>query len=308
MVADTIAERTAAIREFNRYYTRLIGVLDEGMHETRFTLAEARVIFELGRRGASDVADVRGALGLDAGYLSRILARFGTDGLVERKRSSADARRQVVALTRQGQAVYRELDDRADKQIKGLLDGIGEEGQRRLVGAMGAVRAVLGGAAGADALVLRAPYPGEYGWILQRHGVRYTDEYGWNERFVAVVAEVLADYLRHHDPTREAAWIAELDGEPVGCVFCVRKDDTTAQLRLLLVEPIARGFGVGARLVAECMRFARRAGYTDMTLWTMNALTPARRIYERAGFELVDEEPHREFGKELMSQHWRARL
>lgn len=308
MVADGIEGRTAEVREFNRYYTRLIGVLDEGMHETRFSLAEARVIFELGRRGATEVADLRGALELDAGYLSRILGRHETDGLVVRERSAADARRQVGSLTPRGQRVYADLDARSDEQVRGLLAGIGDEGQRRLVGAMQAVRAALAGSPRSDTLVLRRPYPGEYGWIVHRHGALYAQEHGWNERMEALVAEIVADYLKGPDPRREAAWIAELDGQPVGCVFCVRKDDTTAQLRLLLVEPSARGCGVGGRLVEECMRFARQVGYTEMTLWTMNVLGQARRLYERAGFVLASEGPHRDFGKDLTSQEWRAEL
>ncbi|MGI8798472.1 MAG: bifunctional helix-turn-helix transcriptional regulator/GNAT family N-acetyltransferase [Pseudonocardia sp.] len=308
MVADSIEGRTAEVREFNRYYTRLIGVLDEGMHETRFSLAEARVIFELGRRGATEVADLRAALDLDSGYLSRLLGRFDADGLVTRERSTADARRQVVALTPAGRAAYAELDERSDEQIRGLLGEIGDEEQRRLVGAMGAVRAVLDGAPRADTLVLRPPYPGEFGWIVHRHGALYAQEYGWDDRFEALVAEIVAGYLKDPDPRREAVWIAELDGRPVGCVFCVRKDDTTAQLRLLLVEPSARGCGVGGRLVAECMRFARHAGYTDMTLWTNDVLSEARRIYERAGFELVEENRHHSFGKDLVGQNWHVRL
>lgn len=286
----------------------MIGVLDEGLLSTRFSLTAARVVFELGQRSATDVADLRAALDLDAGYQSRILARFELDGLAARQRSLSDARRQVVRLTERGQAAYAELDERSDGQVRGLLGGIDDEGQRRLVGAMDAVQAVLGGAPRADALVLRPPYPGDYGWIVHRHGVGYAQEYGWDERFEALVAHIVAEYLKDLDPRREAVWIAELDGQPVGCVCCVRKDDTTAQLRLLLVERHARGCGVGARLVAECMRFAKQAGYTDMTLWTNDVLRQARRIYERAGFELVEENPHRSFGKDLVGQHWHVRL
>ncbi len=308
MIADTLDERTAAVREFNRFYTRLIGVLDEGLLQTSFSLTEARVIFELGQHGPVDVADLRAELDLDAGYLSRLLARFDAAGLVTRERSAVDARRQVAALTPQGRAAYAELNERSDGQIRGLLGKLGDEQQRRLVGAMGAVRAVLGGATRADALVLRPPYPGEYGWIVQRHGALYCQEYGWDNRFEALVAVIVAGYLKQPDPKREAVWIAETDGQPVGCVACVRKDDATARLRLLLVEPSARGCGVGARLVAECMRFARHAGYTDMTLFTFDVLDQARRIYQRAGFELVHESPRHDFGKGLVGQDWHARL
>lgn len=237
-----------------------------------------------------------------------MLARFEADGLLTRRPSPDDARRQVVVLTDQGGRVARMLEDRSDEQVRRLLAGLDDADQGRLTGAMEAIRSLLaeraGGVRAEAPVVLRPPGPGDYGWVVQRHGGLYAAEYGWDETFEALVARIVADYVERRDPSREAAWIAELDGVPVGCVFCVRADEDTAQLRILLVEPTARGRGIGALLVQECLRFARAAGYRRITLWTNDVLVPARRIYEAAGFELLDEEPHRSFGHDLVGQHW----
>jgi DNA-binding MarR family transcriptional regulator/GNAT superfamily N-acetyltransferase len=308
IAVETTFDPVRAVRAFNRFYTNVIGVLREGLLRTPYSLTEARVIFELAQQGATDVADLRRTLDIDAGYLSRILARFETDGLATRKRSQSDGRRQVIRLTDQGQAVFAMLDARSAEEVRELLSRLTEEDQRRLIGAMGTIHELLEGSPRAEAFVLRAPGPGDLGWVVHRHGVLYAEEYGWDDTFEALVARIVADYVDHRDPQRERAWIAEAGREPVGCVFCVKKDDKTAQLRLLLVDPRARGRGIGARLVEECMGFARRAGYEEMMLWTNDVLEQARRIYERAGFELVEEEWHHSFGHDLVGQNWWRKL
>jgi DNA-binding MarR family transcriptional regulator/GNAT superfamily N-acetyltransferase len=301
-------DRVAAVRAFNRFYTARIGVLHDGLLRTPHSLTEARVLYELGQREVTEVADLRRELDIDAGFLSRLLARLQRDGLVGRERSSDDARRQRVRLTREGAAAFAELDQRSAAEIGAVLGALGEEDQRRLVGAMDVVRGVLEDVSPPGAVVLRAPHPGDLGWIVQRHGALYAQQYGWDERFEALVARIVADYAEGHDPRREAAWIAEVDGEPAGCVLCVRREDDVAQLRLLLVEPRTRGRGIGARLIEECLRFAQRAGYARVTLWTNDVLDEARRLYERAGFELVESAPHHSFGHDLVEQTWARAL
>jgi len=304
---DVRAERIDAVRAFNRFYTHLIGVVSEGLLATPYSLTEARVIFELAQRELSEVGAIRSSLDLDAGYLSRILSRLAADGLIRRERSADDARRQVVGLTDQGRAVFRDLDARSGEQIGEILAGLPEEDQRRLLGAMGAIESVLGERPRPAMYVLRPFGPGDFGWVVQRHGALYAAEYGWDRTFEALVARIVADYADAADE-RADAWIAEVDGEPAGCVFCVPKSERVAQLRLLLVEPSARGMGIGARLVEECVRFARRNGYDELVLWTNDVLGAARRIYQRAGFELVEEGPHRSFGHDLVEQTWRLKL
>jgi DNA-binding MarR family transcriptional regulator/GNAT superfamily N-acetyltransferase len=301
------AERIDAVRAFNRFYTGLIGVVREGLLETPYSLTEARVIFELAQRDAYEVAALRRSLDLDAGYLSRILSRFDADGLIRRERAPADARRQVVVLTDRGREVYQGLDARSGDQIRRILSGLPDDDQRRVVGAMKAIEGILGDRPRPAAYVLRPLVSGDFGWVIQRHGVLYAAEYGWDATFEALVARVVADYVEGRGEG-ENAWIAEVGGEPAGCVFCVRKSERVAQLRLLLVEPAGRGLGIGGRLVEECIRFARRAGYDEMVLWTNDVLADARRIYQRAGFELVDQGPHRGFGQDLVEQTWRLKL
>jgi DNA-binding MarR family transcriptional regulator/N-acetylglutamate synthase-like GNAT family acetyltransferase len=308
MAAVATADRVDAVRAFNRFYTGRIGVLGEFLH-TQHSLTEARVLYELGDREVVEVADLRRELDIDAGYLSRLLSRLEEQALVARERSADDARRQRVRLTEAGRDAFAELDRRSAAEIGELLDGLGEEGQRRLVAAMQVIADVLDEDRPSDgAIVLRAPHSGDYGWIVQRHGALYAEEYAWDETFEALVARIVADYAESHDPKREATWIAEVDGEPVGSVLCVRKDDETAQLRLLLVDPRARGRGIGAKLIDECLRFARRAGYRRMALWTNDVLHDARRLYERAGFELVESGPHHAFGHDLVEQTWARSL
>jgi len=303
-----MSSRVTAVREFNRFYTGLLGLLREGLLDTPYSLTEARIIFELARSDQADVVELRRVLDIDAGYLSRLLARFEADGLVARRRSASDERRQVISLTGQGRTAFALLDDFSASQIRALLSGCGEEEQRRITEAMAYVQRVLSGSRHSPAVGLRQPGPGDLGWVVHRHGLLYATEYGWDETFEALVARIVADYAAGHDRRRERVWIAEADGQPAGCVFCVRKDDETAQLRLLLVEPAARGLGLGGQLVGECISFARTAGYSQLVLWTNDVLTAARRIYERAGFQLTGQEKHHSFGHDLVGQTWRLAL
>ena len=297
---DAVAE----LRAFSRFYTAQLGLLAPGLLDTPHTLAESRVLFELAQQERVEVADLRARMRIDAGHLSRLLGRLEARGLVARERSPADGRRQVVRLTPAGREAFAVLDRRSAEQAETRLDGIDRD---RLAAALGEVRRLLDPAA-APTVVLRPPRPGDLGWIVGRHGRLYADEYGWDGSFEVLVAGIVARFAETQDPAREAAWIAELDGAPAGCVLCVRESDTVAKLRLLLVEPRARGLGLGARLVGECIAFARRAGYAELRLWTNDVLVAARRIYERAGFTLVDSEPHRSFGHDLVSQTWALRL
>jgi DNA-binding MarR family transcriptional regulator/N-acetylglutamate synthase-like GNAT family acetyltransferase len=296
--------RVAAVRAFNRFYTREIGVLTEHLLDSPYSLTEARVIFELAQRETTEVGGLRRELGLDAGYLSRMLARLAAAGILTRERSTADGRRQLVRLTAEGRAAFRQLDGRSAVEIARLLDRLREPDRERLVGAMREIRRLLEAQQAAPEVRLRPPGPGDMGWVVQRHGALYAREYGWDESFEALVARIVADYVERRNPEREAAWIAQLDGRPVGCVLCVKREEQVAQLRLLLVEPDARGMGVGSRLVEECLVFAAGAGYREIVLWTNDVLVDARRIYQRAGFELREEESHHSFGHDLVGQYW----
>ncbi len=294
----------AEVREFNRFYTATIGVLREGLLRTPYSLTEARIIFELAQRDETEVTALRRQLGVDAGYLSRILARFAADGLVDRARSATDGRRQVIRLTPAGRAAYRMLDERSAAEIQRMLDRLPASNQRRLLGAMATIRGVLNDER-RPGVLLREPRPGDLGWIVARHGELYAAEHGWDATFEALVAGIVADFALSADPVgRERAWLAEIDGERAGCVFCVREDESTARLRVLLVEPDARGAGVGSRLVRECIAFARSAGYRRLVLLTYDVLADARRIYQRAGFRLVHQEPVRRYGHDLVEQEW----
>jgi DNA-binding MarR family transcriptional regulator/GNAT superfamily N-acetyltransferase len=293
------------VRGFNRFYTRVLGLLRPDLAGSAFGLTEARVLFELAHRDDVAVAELRRDLDLDAGYLSRILSGFTVSGLVAREKSEADGRRQVVRMTDKGRRAFHELDRLQAGAIAIMLAPL-DDGQRaELVTSMGRIRRTLGDEPRSRALVLRPPAPGDLGWVVERHGYRYASEYGWDTTFEALVARIVADFAERGDIKREAAWIAELDGERVGCVFCTAADSPdTAQLRLLIVEPSARGAGVGTRLVDECLRFARRAGYRRITLWTNDVLVAARRIYERAGFRCDRRDPHHSFGHDLVGEYW----
>ena len=305
MPDSRIADHVAAVRSFNRSYTKFLGALNEHLLGSPYSLTEAKVLFELGQQDALEATRLRSIVDLDPGYLSRLLGRFETRGLIRRERSTADARRQVIRLTDAGQDAFIELDTRSAEQIRGLLTRLTTEERHQLVAAMGMIRTQLDRSA---TPTLRPPAAGDYGWVVERNGALYAAEHGWTSDYEALVARIVADYLAGHDPDRETGWIAELNGERVGAVFCVREDDTTARLRLLHVEPRARGAGVGGALVDACIQFARKVGYDRLELWTVSLLAPARRIYQRAGFTLAGEEHTELFGHQLTGQTWRLIL
>jgi DNA-binding MarR family transcriptional regulator/GNAT superfamily N-acetyltransferase len=300
--------RVQAVRQFNRYYTKILGVLDEGINQTPYTLTETRVLFELSRRENTEVTALRKDLDLDAGYLSRLLARFESDGLISRGKSATDGRRQLASLTESGRSTMAMLNERSDKQVCEMLKDLSEEDQVKLVDAMGMILHKLTREPRTRTVVLRPPGPGDYGWVIERHGAIYAQEYGWGANYEALVARIVADYADGHDPAKEAAWIAEIDGERVGSIFCVRKDEHTAKLRLLLVEPSARGIGLGARLVDECLKFAASTGYQTIELWTNSVLAVARKIYADRGFTMVGSEQDPVFPADQTSETWRKPL
>jgi DNA-binding MarR family transcriptional regulator/N-acetylglutamate synthase-like GNAT family acetyltransferase len=299
------------VRAFNRFYTGVIGALDYGRHlYAPYTLTESRVLYELAQVPHLDAVDLRTLLDLDAGYLSRILNKFEDAGLIERGPSQSDPRRRRVRLTARGREAAALLDERARETVGAMLDTVAPADRPRLADAMRTVQQVLGEDGDrSEEVVLREPRPGDLGWIVQRNAALYAAEYGWNADYEGLVARIVADFAEDHDPHLERVWIAERAGRPVGCVMCVRDDAPgTARLRLLLVEPEARGHGIGDRLVRAVIDFARGVGYRDLVLWTNDVLSGARRIYQRHGFVLVAEKPHRSFGKDLVGQDWRLDL
>ena len=298
--------RVGVVRRFNRFWTRQIGVLREGYLESRFSLTEVRVLFELAHREETTASELGEELGLDAGYLSRLLGGFEKGGLIHKRPSEADGRRSLLRLTEQGLEAFAPLDARSRSDIGAMLGSLTVAEQERLVGAMRTIEGLLTEEEGS--YLLRPHESGDMGWVVHRHGVLYAGEYGWDERFEALVAEIVAKFIREYDPKLERCWMAERDGENVGCVFLVKQSEEIARLRLLLVEPQARGLGIGSRLVEECIRFARRAGYQKITLWTNDVLYAARRIYQGVGFRLVHEEPHHSFGHDLVGQTWELEL
>ena len=297
--------RLDAVRRFNRLYTRRIGVLQEGMLGSPYSLAELRVLYELAHGQRPGATDLVRELGLDAGYVSRILRGFERRKLLERRPAAHDGRRSEITLTAEGRRAVAALEDKSRADVAALLAGLPPEGQGRLLAAMRTIEGLLGDRApGETTLVLRPHRPGDLGWIVHRHGVVYAEEWGYDERFEGMVAGIVADFVRGFDPRRERCWMAERDGEIVGCIALVQRSRTVAQLRLLLVEPAARGLGVGRRLVQECVRFARQAGYRRMTLYTHDTLRAARHLYEEAGFRLTHEERDRSYGHAVMAQTW----
>ena len=305
MADAPLSQRVAAVRRFNRLYTKQIGVLDERFLHSPFSLTAARVLYELAQRDETTATELRRELGLDAGYLSRILQGFARRRLINRKRAYQDARQSLLRLSGAGRRAFARLDAESHAEVATLLERLPGAEQHRLVAAMETIAALLGAAPERRVpYVLRPHRPGDMGWVVSRHGELYAREYGWDEQFEALVADIVATFIKQYDPKRERCWIAERDGENVGSVFLVKESETVARLRLLLVEPQARGLGIGDRLVDECIRFARRAGYRKMTLWTNSVLDAARHIYERAGFQLVREEPHHSFGHDLIGQTW----
>ena len=299
-------QRIDAVRGFNRFYTQKIGVLEEGLLESPFSLAEARVLYEVARREAPSAASLCRDLGLDAGYLSRILRRFEERRLLARAASSDDRRQSLLALTKAGHEAFAALERASRQAIGAMLKPLEPGDQARLVAAMAGIEGLLGAQRPAPAApyLLRPHRIGDMGWIVERNGALYAQEYGWDTSYEALAAEIAAKFIRRFDAARERCWIAERDGERVGSVMLVRQSPTVAKLRLLLVEPRARGLGIGARLVAECVDFARGVGYRKVTLWTQSILTSARHIYQSAGFRLVREEPHHSFGHDLVGESW----
>ncbi len=306
---DEFDRRVGAVRRFNRFWTRRIGVLREGYLESPFSLTEVRVFYELANREETTASELGEDLGLDAGYLSRILRGFEKHDLIHRRSSETDGRRRLLRLTERGREAFAPLDARSRKDIGAMLESLPMGGQERLVGAMRTIEGLLGARPEPEVpYILRPHWPGDMGWVVHRHGVLYAREYGWDERFEALVAEIVAKFIQRYDPKLERCWIAEREGGIVGCVFLVRESEEIAKLRLLLVEPKTRGLGIGSRLVEECIRFARQAGYRKITLWTNDVLDAARRIYEGMGFRLVHEEAHHSFGHDLVGQTWELKL
>lgn len=302
------ASGVAAVRRFNRFYTRQIGVLRQGLLDTPYSLAEARVLYELAHRDQPSASELGQALQLDPGYLSRMLRGFERGGLLRRRPAPDDARRSLLSLTAAGCEAVAELESRSDADAAALLGTVGEAQRPRLLQAMAIIESLLEPGAEPRPWLLRQHRPGDMGWITHRHGLLYAREYGWDGSFEALVAEITTAFVRKHDPARERCWLAERDGEILGSVLLVKDSKTVARLRLLLVEPAARGLGIGRRLVEECIRFAREAGYRKLTLWTNDVLVSARRIYEAAGFRLVEEERHHSFGQDLVGQTWELKL
>jgi DNA-binding MarR family transcriptional regulator/GNAT superfamily N-acetyltransferase len=298
-------EQIADVRAFTRFYTRQIGLLEERLHKSAFSLTEARVLYELAHRNGLTATDLGRDLGLDAGYLSRLLKKFESRGFVTRAPSATDARQSVLSITEAGRKAFEPLDQASREDVAGLLGRLSAEHREAVVAAMQKLRRLLGQSREpATPYILRPLQVGDIGWIVHRQGVLYAREYGWDESYEALAAEILAGFVKSFDPEYENAWIAEREGEVVGSVFLMRKSAEVAKLRLLYVEPSARGLGIGRRLVDECIAFARAKGYKTLTLWTNDVLVSARRIYQAAGFQLTGEERHHSFGKDLVGQTW----
>jgi DNA-binding MarR family transcriptional regulator/N-acetylglutamate synthase-like GNAT family acetyltransferase len=302
-------DQISAVRAFNRFYTGKLGVLDQRLLKSPFSLSEARVLYELANRKYPSAKEIGAELGLDPGYLSRIVQKFDEDGLIARKPSPADRRQYRLSLTAKGRQAFARLDRSSHDDVADMLAVLPQDDRQRLIGAMAAIERLLGSAAVSSApATLREPRPGDMGWVVQSHGTLYASEYGWDSSFEALVAEIVAKFLGSFDASRERCWIAERDGAPVGSVFLVRYSDEVARLRLLLVDPAGRGLGLGRRLVSECIAFARACGYRKITLWTQSILIAARKIYQDAGFVQAASEPHRSFGQSLIGETWEMKL
>jgi DNA-binding MarR family transcriptional regulator/GNAT superfamily N-acetyltransferase len=298
-----------AVRHFNRFYTKRIGVLHEALLDSSFSLAESRVLYELAHHDKISASELGRELELDAGYLSRILRGFRSRRLIHAQPSASDRRQSLLWLTRAGERAFAALDSRSQDQVARELRNLSPSELRQLLEAMRAIEKALGaGSAPRSPYLLRPHQPGDMGWVVRRHGLLYAEEYGWDERFEALVARIVAGFIENYDPRRERCWIAEKDQEIVGSVFCSKRSKSVAQLRLLLVEPEARGLGIGRRLVDECVRFARHSGYKTITLWTQSILHSARYVYKEAGFRRVRRERHASFGADLIAETWVLKL
>lgn len=308
MAEPDLENEISTIRAFNRFYTRKIGVLD-GMASSPFSLAEARVLYELAHRRQCTATDIRKDLGLDAGYMSRILRNFERKKLVTRERSNADERQRFISLTAKGRKSFAPLDERSNCDVARMLETLSSAERREVVSAVQKLRQLLGDQTEPrTAYLLRQHEPGDLGWIVYRQAILYAEEYGWDGTYEALAADIVAQFIKTYDPKRERAWVAEKDGKRVGAVFVAKESDEVAKLRLLHVEAEARGLGIGKRLVQECIRFARQAGYQKMTLWTQSILHAARHIYKQAGFQVVRQQKHHSFGKDLTAETWEIDL
>ncbi|KIZ41376.1 MULTISPECIES: helix-turn-helix domain-containing GNAT family N-acetyltransferase [Rhodopseudomonas] len=298
----------AAVRAFNRFYTAKVGVLEQHLVHSPYSLTEARILYELAQRERPTAKAIGAGLGLDPGYLSRIIQNFDEAGLIVRAASPADRRQYLLALTAKGRAALSKLTRAMEQEVAAMLRGLGAGDRAQLIQAMATIERLLGAPPQPPAITLRPPRPGDIGWVVQSHGALYAAEYGFDASFEALVAQLASTFLASFDASRERSWIAELDGAPVGSVFLVRHSDQIAKLRLLLVDPAGRGHGLGQRLVGECIGFARQCGYRGITLWTQSILIAARQIYRNSGFELVATEPHRSFGQDLVGETWELKL
>lgn len=308
MIPTLTDPRIAAVRGFNRFYTRRLGVLEQQLLDSPYSLTEARVLYELAHRDAPLAKEIGIALGIDAGYLSRIIQNFSDKGLVSRKPSPDDRRQLRLSLTAKGRLAFGRLQRASHDDVATMLTDLGPVKADRVVQAMATIERLVDGTDEAQVAMLRPPRPGDVGWVVQSHGALYAAEYGFDASFEALVAQVAAQFVTSFDGARERCWIAEIDGNPVGSVFLVRQSDDVAKLRLLLVDPAGRGQGLGQRLVGECIAFARQCGYRSITLWTQSILAAARRIYQDEGFVLVATQPHRSFGQDLVGETWELRL
>jgi DNA-binding MarR family transcriptional regulator/N-acetylglutamate synthase-like GNAT family acetyltransferase len=298
-------QHVAAVRRFNRFYTQHLGVLRHGWLDSPFSLTEARVLYELHQRGSATATEVGRELELDAGYLSRIVRRFEKDGLIQKKTSPSDARQNFLSLTAKGRAAYAPLESQTKRQISSVLGRLSAPEQDHLIASMRTIESMVTPEPNAAGnIVLRQPKTGDLGWVVTRHAELYAREYQWTDPFEGVCAQIVADFSNKFDPSCERGWIAEIDGQNVGCVFLVKDSATVARLRLLLVDPMARGRGLGTRLTDECIRFARECGYERITLWTHSILTAARHAYEKAGFRLTSSEKRKSFGQDVVSEYW----
>jgi DNA-binding MarR family transcriptional regulator/GNAT superfamily N-acetyltransferase len=308
MVLQDSDDQIAAVRAFNRFYTRKLGVLDQHLMQSPYSLSEARVLYELAHRDDLSAKEIGAELGLDAGYLSRIVQNFDESGLITRKPLAADRRQYRLALTAKGRQAFAKLDRSSHDEVGAMLAALPRGACARLTGAMGTIERLLGDSQTSPPAILREPRPGDMGWVVQSHGALYASEYGFDASFEGLVAEIAAKFLASFDASRERCWIADIDGAQVGSIFLVRHSDDVAKLRLLLVDPAGRGQRLGQRLVAECIGFAKACGYRRITLWTQSILVAARKIYQDAGFVLVATEPHRSFGQSLIGETWEREL
>jgi DNA-binding MarR family transcriptional regulator/GNAT superfamily N-acetyltransferase len=312
---NTLQQRAGAVRRFNRFYTRQIGVLRKTYLDSPYSLGEMRVLYEIAQGSklvdGVTASDIGRALDLDAGYLSRVLRNFEKAGLISRKASAKDARQSHLTLTARGRKAFQPAEERSQRDVAAMLGKLDSEGQAKLVAAMRTIEDLLdkdAAAAPKPATILRGPRHGDFGWIVARHAELYAQEYNWTEPFEGLCARIVADFVNNHDPKLERCWIAELNGENVGCVMLVKDSTSVARLRLLLVDPKARGLSLGQRLVDECVTFAREAGYAKITLWTHSILTAARHVYEKAGFTLTSSENKHSWGQDVVAEYWDLEL